>query len=80
MASITVRNLDEELKARLRLRAASHQHSMEEEVREILRQALKPDVPSPDLATLARSLFGSQGAEISLPVRRQGRAAPELEQ
>ena len=33
MASITVRNLDDELKQRLRVRAAQHGHSMEEEVR-----------------------------------------------
>ncbi|HEY4123500.1 MAG TPA: hypothetical protein VGM36_02735 [Rhizomicrobium sp.] len=36
MASITVRNLDEDTKKRLRLQAAEHGHSMEEEVRTIL--------------------------------------------
>ena len=35
MASLTIRNLDETLKRRLRLRAAGHGRSMEEEVREI---------------------------------------------
>ncbi len=39
MASLTVRQLDEKLKALLRLRAARHRRSMEDEVRVILRQA-----------------------------------------
>ena len=40
MASITIRNLDEETKRRLRIRAARHERSMEEEARNILRSAL----------------------------------------
>ena len=39
MASLTIRKLDEELKALLRLRAASHGRSVEDEVRVILREA-----------------------------------------
>jgi len=40
MASITIRDIDDRLKARLRVQAAHHGHSMEEEAREILRTAL----------------------------------------
>jgi antitoxin FitA len=40
MASMTIRDIDDRLKARLRLRAAHHGRSMEEEAREILRTAL----------------------------------------
>ena len=40
MASMTIRDIDDRLKARLRLRAAHRGHSMEEEAREILRTAL----------------------------------------
>ncbi|WP_455289037.1 FitA-like ribbon-helix-helix domain-containing protein [Cupriavidus necator] len=40
MATLTIRNLDDKLKARLRIEAAQHGRSMEEEVREILRRAL----------------------------------------
>jgi plasmid stability protein len=40
MASITIRDIDDRLKARLRLQAAHHGHSMEQEAREILRTAL----------------------------------------
>ena len=40
MASMTIRNLDETLKARLRVQAAKHGRSMEDEARDILRSAL----------------------------------------
>jgi plasmid stability protein len=40
MASMTIRNIDDQLKARLRVRAAKHGHSMEDEARDILRAAL----------------------------------------
>lgn len=40
MASMTIRNIDVRLKARLRERAAQHGRSMEDEAREILRAAL----------------------------------------
>jgi plasmid stability protein len=40
MASITIRKLDESTKARLRVRAAHHKRSMEDEARTILRAAL----------------------------------------
>jgi antitoxin FitA len=42
-ASITIRNLDDRVKAKLRLRAARHVRSMEEEAREILRAAVTGD-------------------------------------
>lgn len=40
MASMTIRNLDDQLKARLRVQAARHGRSMEDEARDILRVAL----------------------------------------
>ena len=40
MGSILIRQLDDETKRRLRVRAAHRGHSMEQEAREILRQAL----------------------------------------
>ncbi len=40
MASITIRDIDERFKARLRVQAAHHGRSMEEEARDILRTAL----------------------------------------
>lgn len=40
MASITIRRLEDTTKERLRVRASRHGRSMEEEAREILREAL----------------------------------------
>lgn len=40
MATLTIRNLDDETRRRLRERAARHDRSMEEEVRQILRAAV----------------------------------------
>ena len=46
MASITIRNLDDDVKRRLRVRAAEHGRSMEEEARDILRQVVgQPNEP-----------------------------------
>lgn len=39
-ATLTIRNLDDDVKQKLRLRAASHQRSMEAEAREILARAV----------------------------------------
>jgi phosphopantothenoylcysteine decarboxylase/phosphopantothenate--cysteine ligase len=47
MASLTVRQLDDGLKTRLRLRAARHGRSMEDEVRTILREAAEGAGPEP---------------------------------
>src|SRR5262245_14801209 len=50
MASLTVRQLDEKVKKLLRLRAARHGRSMEDEIRTILGQAAQAagrDAPSP---------------------------------
>jgi len=45
MANITIRNLDDQVKARLRVRAAQYGRSMEEEARQILRSVLSEEVP-----------------------------------
>ena len=47
MASITVRNLDDGLKRRLRIRAAENGRSMEQEARDILRAALCDEAAPP---------------------------------
>ena len=47
MTSITIKNLEEGVKQRLRRRAAEHGLSLEEEVREILRKAAEEDIPPP---------------------------------
>src|SRR5438067_7724771 len=68
MGSLTVRNVGEDIKKRLRLRAAAHGRSMEEEVRHLLAEgaadvsvapapARKPDDPRPGLPAEARILL-----------------------
>ena len=57
MASITVRDLDDSLKARLRIQSAQHGHSMEEEVRQILRRALSGKVEQLGLGTRLSERF-----------------------
>ena len=51
MAMLTIRNLDDDVKRRLRRRAAKHGCSMEEEARQILRQALSGKTPEKGLAS-----------------------------
>ena len=71
MASITVRNLDEDIKRRLRIRAAENGRSMEQEVREILRAALdQTRPPALNLGTAIHELFEPfGGVELELPPR-----------
>ncbi len=70
MASITIRNLDDDVKTRLRVRAAEHHRSMEEEVCVILRDAVGRKPSSRDLATIIHSHFGpANGVDLELPPR-----------
>ncbi len=55
MASITIRNLDDDIKRRLRMRAAEHGRSMEAEARDILRMALSETAAPRDLAAAIRA-------------------------
>jgi plasmid stability protein len=67
MADLSVRRLDDETLSRLRMRAARHGVSMEEEVRRILKEA----VSAPDrLGDLALRTFGpAHGVDLQLPER-----------
>jgi antitoxin FitA len=78
MASITIRNLDEATKKRLRLRAASKNRSMEEEVRQILREVLTNGAaPEGDLAEAIGARFRAVGGvTLELPPRTRGRRPP----
>lgn len=71
MASITIRNLDDDVRTRLRVRAAEHSRSMEEEVRIILREAVRDGRSGPrDLAEFTRACFAHLGGvELELPPR-----------
>ncbi|MFN0171930.1 MAG: FitA-like ribbon-helix-helix domain-containing protein [Bryobacteraceae bacterium] len=80
MASITIRRLDESLKARLRVRAASHGRSMEEEARHILKAGLTEESTSrPNLARSIRLRMAPLGGvDLVIPPREPVRRAPKL--
>ena len=82
MATLTVRNLEDSLKSRLRLRAAARNRSMEDEVRHILRAALQePSVPVPDLGARVRTRFAPFGdIQLSIDAREPVRPPPALGQ
>ena len=79
MASITIRKLEESVKQRLRLRAAQHGTSMEDEARSILRVALADREPStPNLAQAIRRRFEPLGGvDLELPPRQPMREPPD---
>ena len=79
MASITIRNLDDDVKTRLRVRAAEHHRSMEEEARIILRDAVTGRLAGPrNLAAFTRECFASLGGvELELPTRCAIREPPD---
>jgi len=80
MASITIRRLDDAVKAKLRLRAAHHGRSMEEEAREILREGLAAKrAPKLNLAqSIRRYVAPLGGVELALPAREAIRRPPKL--
>jgi len=80
MASITIPNLDDDVKTRLRMRAAGNGRSMEEEARVILRQAVGRKPGSQDLASIIRTHFGpSNGVDLELPPRKPVREPPRFD-
>jgi plasmid stability protein len=82
MVAITIRQLDENIKSRLRIRAAHHGRSMEEEAREILRAALGAAPPvKGNLAERIRQRFAPfGGVELKLPRRDAIRKPPDFTQ
>ncbi len=70
MASITIRKLDDDVKTRLRVRAAENRRSMEEEARLILRDAVSENSTSRNLGEVVRSIFGpNDRVDLQLPPR-----------
>ena len=81
MASITIRNLGDDAKIRLRVRAAGNGRSMEEEARLILREAVgRETVPENGLGTAVHELFKPLGGvELELPPREPMREPPRFD-
>jgi plasmid stability protein len=82
MASITIRKLDDGVKAKLRIRAAQHGHSMEEEVREILVSAVQGNPASQenlyDAMRARMAKAGISGIDLPEPERGPWRAGPDF--
>ena len=80
MASITIRNIDETLKRRLRLRAARRNHSMEDEMRDILRAALarEPGTAGNLFDAIRRRVAPLSGVELDLPPRGPMHEPPDF--
>ncbi len=81
MATLTIRNLDENLKSRLRVRAARHDHSMEEEARSILRDALsdcgEERAPAGIASRIRKRLAELGGIDLELPERSEAPRVPQ---
>ena len=81
MASLTIRRLDENLKTRLRVRAARHGRSMEAEAREILRVGLAtaPEQRENLAQAIRRHINPIGGIKLKLPKREPVRTPPSFE-
>ncbi len=78
MATLTVRGLDDQVKADLRLRAARNGRSMEAEVREILTRAVAP-ASRTGLGTRLRDRFRGLDVDLDIPSRTDlGRPVPDF--
>jgi antitoxin FitA len=75
VAQLVVRDIEDEVKVRLKQRAALHGRSMEEELRHILREAVAKQQRAPvKLGSVAAARFAGVGLKEPLPTLR-GRAA-----
>jgi plasmid stability protein len=80
MATLTVRGLDEDTRARLRVRAARNGRSMEAEVRAILRNALSDSEGGTGLGSRIAARFAAVGGvDLELPARDEMPRAAHLD-
>lgn len=81
MSSLTVRNLDESVKNSLRVRAARHGVSMEEEVRQILQKIVAPEQAGQvSFADRVNSRFVKLQLEaLPIPARQTARTPPAFD-
>ena len=76
MTSLTIRNVDDATKQRLRIRAARHGVSLEVQVRRILKEALRPAEAPSGLGKRLRDRFAGRAAEeFVVPKRHASRSA-----
>ena len=81
LATLTIRNLDDRLKSQLRVRAARHDRSMEEEARTILRDVLSDsgndEGPGRIGTRIKQRLEEIGGVDLTIPARDQPPRSPE---
>ena len=79
MSAVSIRNLDDRVKERLRLRAARHGRSMEAEMRAILTEAVSEPGEEKRLVPLLMERFGELGGvELDIPARTARPRAAEF--
>jgi len=76
MAQLVVRNLDQDVKAKLQQRARRHGRSTEEEVRDILRNAVQAGASRATLGTRLKARFARVGLTEDIPELRGHAAMP----
>ena len=80
MSTLTIRNLEPVIKDKLRMAAAAHGRSMEEEVRSILRNVLAQPTATSGLGSRIHARFAAiGGVELDLPTRSQAVRAANFE-
>ena len=82
MSSITIRNQEESVKRGLRIRAAQHGRSMEEEARHILRAALaqKTERPTNLFEAIRTRIAPMGGVKLNIPAREPMHEPPRFEE
>lgn len=81
MAAVSVRDLNDSVRERLRIRAAQHGRSMEAEIRDILTDAVTTPTDPRGLAQTLLARFGELGGvDLELPPRREVPRAADLPQ
>lgn len=80
MAALTIRNLDDDVKEGLRVRAAKNRRSMEAEVRAILDAVVKQAPVEPEnFALWVRRRFKGLEVDLPIPARSPGRKPPTFD-
>lgn len=80
MSTLTIRNLEPAIKDRLRMSAAAHGHSMEEEVRTILRQVMSKPAVETGLGSRIHGRFAALGGfKLAAPKRHQAPRAAQFD-
>ena len=78
MATLMIRDLPDDVKQRLRVRAAQNGRSMQEEARAILRRAVM-GLTGPELLRIMEQKFGpAHGVDLELPPRAPDRPPPDF--